>query len=116
MRLRHALISQWRGIESTPVVDLPAKTLGNVLDKVVKELGLSDRMQLEEVSAAWRQAAGDFIGRQAMPESCVRGVLMVRVMQPSVHYALNMEKARLLEKLNECLGRGRVKEIRFRHG
>lgn len=116
MRLRHALISQWRGVESTPLIDLPAKSVGNVLDKVVKELGLSDRMQLEEVTAAWRQAAGDFIARQAMPDSCARGVLTVKVTQPSVHYALNMEKARLLEKLNQSLGRGRIKEIRFRHG
>lgn len=116
MRLRHALIAQWRGIDAGPIQDLPAKKLGNVLDKVVKDLGLSERMQLEDVLAAWRTAAGDFISRHAKPESVARGILTVRVLQSSVHHALSMEKTRLVAKLNEQLGKSAIKDIRFRHG
>ncbi len=116
MKLRHALISQWRGVDAGPVLDLPAKSLAQVLGKVVKDLGLTERMQLEEVLAAWRSAAGDFISRNARPESVSKGVLTVRVLQSSVHHALSMEKSRLIGKLNESLGRAVIRDIRFRHG
>jgi predicted nucleic acid-binding Zn ribbon protein len=116
MKLRHALLSQWRGVEEGPLINLPAKTVGNVLDKVVKELGLSERVQLEEVLAAWRGAVGDFIARNAMPESISRGVLVVKVSQSSVHYAVSQEKSRLLANLNQKLNRQAIRDIRFRHG
>lgn len=116
MRLRHSLLSQWRGLPEKPLIDYPAKQLSTVLESVVKSLGLGDRMRLEEVQAAWKSVAGDFIARQTSPESCMKGVLTVRVSQPSVHHALMMEKSRLLQKLNDHLGNGKVREIKFRHG
>jgi hypothetical protein len=33
-----------------------------------------------------------------------------------MHHALMMEKPVLLRKLNEQLGKGKIKDIRFRHG
>ena len=98
------------------MIDYPAKDLGSVLDKVVKDLGLADRMRLEEVLAAWKVVAGDFIARQTVPEPGMKGLLMVRVSQPGVHHALMSEKPRLLQKLGEQLGVGKVREIKFRHG
>lgn len=115
-RLRHRLLSDWRGLPEPPILNYKEKQLGSVLEKVVKDLGLADRMRLEEVLAAWKTVAGDFVARQTVPESCVKGVLMVRIMQPSVHFALLQEKARLLEKLNAHLGAGKVRDIKFRHG
>jgi predicted nucleic acid-binding Zn ribbon protein len=113
---RHALISQWRGASSGPLIDYPARTLGSVLEKVVKDLGLSERMNLDEVVAVWQKVAGDYIAKQTTPESCVKGVLLVRFVQPTLHFALQAEKPKLLAKLKEHLGHNRVRDIRFRHG
>lgn len=115
-RLRHHLVTQWRGLPEPPLIDLPAKNVGDVLAQVLKGLGLSDRMQLEQVAAAWRMAAGDFIAKHSVPDAITKGVLQVRVSQSSVMHALTMEKSTLLKKLGETLGKGVIKDVRFRHG
>lgn len=115
-RLRHHLVSQWRGLPESPIIDLPAKNVSDVLDQVLKGLGLANRMQLEQVAAAWRMAAGDFIAKHSVPDGIAKGVLQVRVSQSSVLHALTMEKPVLLKKLGEALGKGVIKDVRFRHG
>lgn len=115
-RLRHKLVSEWRGLPEAPIIDIPAKSVGDVLDKVLKGLGLADRMQLEQVAAAWRMAAGDFIARHSVPDAISKGVLQVKVSQSSVMHALTMEKPALLRRLADSLGKGVIKDIRFRHG
>ncbi len=110
------MLEQWRGVEDAPLIDLPAKTIGDVLAKVMKELGMKDRLQFEDVLAAWRSVAGDFIGKNSQPDNYARGTLTVRLLQPSIHHALMMEKASLIKRLNEHLGAGVVRDIRFRHG
>lgn len=115
-RLRHRTIAQWRGVADGPLIDIPAKDISDVLSKLMKDLRLTDRMQLDHVMNAWRSAAGDFIAKHSVPENVQRGVLTVKVGQSSVHHALMMEKPVLLRKLNEALGKGKIKDIRFRHG
>ena len=110
------MIAQWRGVADGPVIDLPAKSVGEVLAKVLKDLGMEERMALDEVMAAWRGAAGDFIAKHTMPESVTRGVLSVKVTQPTMHHAMMMEKPALLKRLNERLGAKKIKDVRFRHG
>jgi len=115
-RHRHWLVTQWRGLPDGPLLDLPVKTVGDVLAKVMKAAGLNDRLMLDDVLIAWRAVAGEFISKNTIPDGFTRGVLQVRCAQPSVHHALMMEKAALLRKLNEQLGQGTIKDVRIRHG
>lgn len=115
-RLRHRTVAQWRGVADGPLIDLPAKQASDVLEKVLKDLGLTDQLRLEEVVSAWKVAAGDFISRHATPDSFAKGVLTVRVMQSSVHHAMTLEKPALLRRLNEAMGGNKIKDVRFRHG
>jgi hypothetical protein len=50
------------------------------------------------------------------PDSIARGVLMVRLVQPSAHHALSMEKGKILQRLQARLPDAKIKELRFRHG
>jgi len=115
-RHRHWLVTQWRGLPDGPLLDLPVKTVGDVLAKVMKAAGLNDRLMLDDVLIAWRAVAGEFIAKNTIPDGFTRGVLQVRCAQPSVHHALMMEKGALLRKLNEQLGQGTIKDVRIRHG
>ena len=115
-RLRHQLVSQWRGVAEAPIINLPARKASDVLDRVLKDLGMMDQLRLEEVQSAWKSAAGEFISRHAAPDAFARGVLTVRVTQPSVHHAMTLEKASLLRRLNEAMGGNKIKDVRFRHG
>jgi predicted nucleic acid-binding Zn ribbon protein len=115
-RQRHALISAWRGAPEPPLVNLPTRHVADLIGRVLKEAGLAERAQLEEVLEAWREIVGDFLYQQTKPDAVVRGVLIVRMMQPAVHHALTMEKPRILQKLRERLGQVGIKDLRFRHG
>lgn len=115
-RQRRALISAWRGAPEPPLVDLPARQVGDLIGPILKQCGLAERLRLEEVQEVWRGIVGDFLFQHTRPDSVVRGVLVVRLLQPAVHHALIMEKPRLLARLRERLGGAGIKDMRFQHG
>jgi predicted nucleic acid-binding Zn ribbon protein len=115
-RLRHALITAWRGVPDAPLGDQPVRSAAELTTQIVARLGIEDRLRLEDVSAAWREIVGDYLARHSCPDSASRGVITVRVLQPAVHHALRMEKARILQRLIARLGARAVKDLRFRHG
>ncbi len=113
---RHALIAAWRGVDDGPVIDLPLCNVADLVGKVMKEAGLGERMKLEQVLEAWKEIVGDFLFQHSRPDSVQRGVLMVRVLQPSVHHALMMERPRILKRLQERLKNSGIKDVRLKHG
>lgn len=115
-RQRHALISAWRGADEGPVIDLPVQNVSDLVGKVIVQAGLGSRMKLEEVLGAWREIVGDFLFQHSRPDSIQRGVLTVRVLQPTVHHALSMELPRILKRLQAQLKNSGIKDIRLKHG
>lgn len=115
-RRRHALISAWRGVDEGPIIELPTLNVADLVGKVVAQAGIGDRMKLEEVLAAWRDIVGDFLFQHSRPDSIQRGVLMVRVLQPTVHHALAMERLRILKRLQTLLKNAGIKDVRLKHG
>jgi hypothetical protein len=82
--------------------------------RYVNEWG--DRMKLEEVLDAWREIVGDFLYQHSRPDSIQRGVLSVRVLQPTVNHVLTMERPRILKRLQSTLKNSGIKDIRLKHG
>lgn len=115
-RQRHDLIANWRGVEDGPLIDSPAVGLDSLIPAILKSWKLDERLHEEELSSAWRETVGDFIAQHTAPDSLKRGVLMVRVLQPTIHHTLMMEKGRLLKRMQERFGKDTVREVRFRHG
>ena len=115
-RRRHAMVSAWRGVDEGPILDLPSLSVADLVGKIVAQAGIADRMKLEEVLAAWREIVGDFLFQHSRPDSILRGVLMVRVLQPTVHHALAMERTRILKKLQTQLKSAGIKDVRLKHG
>ena len=115
-RLRHGLIAAWRGVPDGPLMDNPVVTVADLAPKIVAQYGIAGRLQMEEIAAAWRGVVGDFLAAQTAPDSITRNVLVVRMIQPTVHHALMMEKTKIVQRLNEKLGKRAVKDIRFKHG
>ena len=115
-RQRHALIAAWRGVPDGPLMDNPLMSAADLAGKIVAQCGIGERLQMEEIAAAWRMVVGDFLAAQTAPDSISRNVLIVRMIQPTVHHALMMEKAKIVKRLNDKLGKRAVKDIRFKHG
>lgn len=97
-------------------MDHPVVSAADLAPKIVAHYGIAGRLQMEEIAAAWRGVVGDFLAAQTSPDSITRNVLTVRMIQPTVHHALMMEKAKIVKRLNEKLGKRAVKDIRFKHG
>ena len=115
--LRAAVLAEWRGVpERRPRPDR-WQAPGELLPKLIQQLGLSERLRETEVIEAWKQIVGDFIAAHSAPVSLRGGVLFVRVLQPALHYQFEqISKAEILRKLKQRFGSKIIREIRFRLG
>ena len=115
--LRARVLSEWRGTREKPLERDTARHVADPLAKLMTSLGLAERLREEEVKGAWRDLVGDFIAGQSAPATLRAGVLVVRVLQPSMLYELDrVWKPQLLRKLKERFGARAIREMKFRIG
>lgn len=107
-------LEEWRLLPAKETPPLPPP-IGEATLAVLSRLGLSDRLDEDEVRAEWSSIVGPFLSQHSFPESLLRGTLTVRVTQPTVRFELErMWKARVLEKLQARFGAAKIRAIRFR--
>jgi hypothetical protein len=93
--------------------DLPLERLGTVLDKSLKRLDLSNRLEEYGVWPIWNDTVGTTIARNAQPEKIRNGTLFVKVSTPVWMQQLQYMKEMIAEKLNQRLAAEVVKNIFF---
>lgn len=117
LQLRTRAIADWRGLPEPRALAERVVAVGDGIAKVMKSLGLSDRLREEEVLRAWHEVVGEFVARHSSPQRLKDGVLTVHVLQPTVHFELErVWKREILEKLKARFGGRAVREVRFRIG
>ncbi len=115
--LRSRALAEWRGYgEPRPVVDGHFQALGPLIAKTMQTLGLGERMKETDVLQAWKEIVGPFFAAHSLPSQLREGVLIVRVLQPTVHFEMDRSKAQIIEKLKARFGARVVRELRFRLG
>ena len=115
--LRAAVIAEWRGLPANKTRPDRWQAPGDLLPKLMKQLGLSERLRESDVIDAWKGIVGEFIAAHSAPVSLREGVLFVRVLQPTLHYQFEqISKAEILRKLKQRFGTKIIREIRFRVG
>lgn len=115
--LRAAAIAEWRGLPDKPPIRNRWQSAGDVLPKLMRSLGLRERLHETEVIEAWSKIVGDFIAAHSAPVALREGVLYVRVLQPVLHYELEtVSKIDILRKLKQRFGGKTIRDIRFRVG
>jgi predicted nucleic acid-binding Zn ribbon protein len=116
-QLRARALAEWRGLPVKFERADRAVACSVVVQKLMKDLGLGDRLRADEVRAAWLEVVGDFVARHSSPQQLKDGVLYVSVLQPTVHYELDrVWKRDILSKLKKRFGARTVREIKFRLG
>jgi len=116
-RIRARVIQEWRGLPEPPPRPDRTVSVAAALGKVMQSLGLGERFRQEEMIAAWQEIVGEFIASHAQPVSLQKGVLIVQVLQSTMHYELDrVWKRTILAKLKERFGPRSVREIKFRIG
>jgi predicted nucleic acid-binding Zn ribbon protein len=91
--------------------------LGDCLRKVLDQWGLGEQLRERDVLGAWHELVGDFIARHSAPHSLKDGVLVIRVVQPTVRYELERQwRGEILRKFRERFGARVVRDVKFRIG
>jgi len=113
--IRKRVLEEWRGLPEKP--DRPERCIpaAEALKKLLPKLGLTERLNEQEVQAAWNEIVGDFLAAHSLPVSMRDGILIIQVLQPTVRYELERSwKPEILRKLKTRFGPKTVKEVRFR--
>jgi hypothetical protein len=87
--------------------------LGDVLDRSIKRLQLSPRLDEYGVWPIWNDIVGSTIARNAQPEKIRNGTLFVKVTSPVWMQQLQYMKEMIAERLNQRLKAAVVKNIFF---
>jgi predicted nucleic acid-binding Zn ribbon protein len=115
--LRAAIIAEWRGLPDRKIRGDRWQAPADVLPKLMKRLGLRERLQETEVIDAWSKIVGEFIAAHSAPVALRDGILYVRVLQPALHYELEqISKPEILRKLKQRFGGKTIRDVRFRVG
>jgi predicted nucleic acid-binding Zn ribbon protein len=115
--LRAAAIAEWRGLPEKWIRPDRWQAPADLLPKLMQQLGLRERLHETEVIEAWKQIVGDFIATHSAPLSLREGILVVRVLQPALHYQFEtISKAEILKKLKQRFGGKTIRDVRFRVG
>ena len=110
------LMREWLGCEKPDDLGENVSSAADWVDGILKSQFFSDGLNEEEVKAAWKEIAGDFIGANTEPVSVKEGHLVLRVTQPAMRFHLEQLKPQLLKTIQERFGKGKVKSIRFNLG
>jgi hypothetical protein len=115
--LRTKILSEWRGYREKSVAPDRGQAVSEALEKVMKTLGLQDRLTESQILNAWREIVGEWFFLHTCPDRLREGTLFVRVVQSSVQFELDRNwKPKILQKLKARFPGVRIREIKFRVG
>ena len=113
--IRKRVLEDWRGLPEETARPERCVPAADALKKLIQKLGLTERLNEQEIQAAWREIVGDFLAGHSLPVSVRAGVLTIQVIQPAVRYELDRSwKRSILRKLQDRFGAKSVCEVRFR--
>lgn len=113
-RQRRRILAEWRGVYVPPDLSGYERKVGDLVQRVLRRVGLPEQSSHEQMAAQWESLVGPFLAAQSRPTALRRGVLEVSVTQSAVRYELERQwKRKVLTRLQETFGRDRVKDVRF---
>ncbi len=114
--IHEELVSDWLGCEKPLNFHKNISTAGDWIDEILRKQFFADSLDEEEVKAAWKEIAGEFIGANTEPVSAKEGNLILRVTQPAMRFHLEQMKPELLQRIRERFGEDKIKSVRFSLG
>jgi len=93
-----------------------AARAGDLVDKLLKGLGLDERLHQSRALIIWEDVVGPQIAARTRPVRIREGVLEVNVDQPTWRQQLQLMKPKILAQLNAELGKATIKDIYLKRG
>jgi predicted nucleic acid-binding Zn ribbon protein len=115
--LRTQVLREWRPFAPAEAPARPASGLDHLVPKVVKGLGLEQRLHESQVFFHWADIVGKDIAGHAQPMSLKNKLLVVAVDHPGWLQELSRyHKPLLLQKVRDRIGKLAIRDIVFRIG
>ncbi len=91
--------------------------VAEILSRLFLARGWGSRQSRHQLEQAWQEAVGELAARRTRLGALRRGVLEVLVGDAVLLQEFaNFQKQQVLKSLNERLGEGKLRELRFRLG
>lgn len=114
--MREEILREWRGADEAADLNSGIHAAGKFVHAILRAAGLEDGINEDELRAAWKDLAGEFIARHSEPLSVKGGHLVLRVTQPAMRFHLEQMKPMLLTRIRSQLGEDRIKSVKFTLG
>ncbi len=115
--MRAKVIAEWRGLPEPPNRPDRVVSVAKEIGVLMNSLGLGQRLREEEIQRAWEEVVGSFVAAHSKPVRLEEGVLIVQVLQPTMHYELDrVMRHKVLQNLKKRFGAKTVRDVRFRVG
>ncbi len=88
--------------------------VGAAIAQLARDLGIHRTLRQYDVLTSWESIVGEGVARVAKPERIDGGVLYVTVATAPWRAELAMRKGEILGKVASAIGKGIIKDIRFR--
>jgi hypothetical protein len=95
------------------ITDAQARTVGTLIDGVLLDLGIADRVRDAQALLAWEEIAGPRLAERARAVRVHRGKLELAVPSGVWRTHLSFSKRQLLQRLNGLLGRTVIRDLVF---
>ena len=91
-----------------------AKNIGEIINDLLKQENLDVALDEHRASALWPQIVGDGINRYTIRRYVKDGVMTVYMSSAELANELMLNRATLIQRINEALGREIIHEIIFK--
>jgi hypothetical protein len=113
---RDRALAQLRGYWEPQDVSQFEQGINSAVTKTLKQLGLDNRFNEEQVFEAWNEMVDKFVAENARPVSMKRNVLFIQVLHSTVFYELERMRGQILAKMQERFGKENIRDVQFRLG
>jgi predicted nucleic acid-binding Zn ribbon protein len=93
-----------------------SETLGSLIPSVLDDLGLDQSASGLRLIQIWDEALGPRLASHCRPDGVRGGVLYARVADSAWMQRIQLEKLRILERLEAALGEPAARDLRLRIG
>ena len=91
-----------------------AKNIGQIINEVLQKEHLDVALDEHRACALWPQIVGDGINRYTIRRYVKDGVMIVHLSSASLANELMLNRASIVQRINEALGREIIRDIIFK--
>ncbi|MBQ9576777.1 MAG: DUF721 domain-containing protein [Muribaculaceae bacterium] len=91
-----------------------ARNIGEIINDLLRQENLDVALDEHRASALWPQIVGDGINRYTIRRYVNNGVMTVHLSSASLANELMLNRAGIIQSINQALGREIIREIIFK--